>query len=155
MQHAISYDLARGLHIIAAIAWMSGLLMLPRFYASITALAPNDSAVETLLRSARHARTVILAPSMTLTWAIGIFLFLSYFASDWDAPFDSLAKAPLWFWGKLALALVLTAYHGMLVTEGRRLASGERRRSERFWKSISVLPFLVAVVVVLLATIEP
>ena len=37
MQHVIGYDLARGLHIIAVIAWVAGLLMLPRFYAYITA----------------------------------------------------------------------------------------------------------------------
>lgn len=43
MDHAISYDLARGLHIIAVIAWISGLLMLPRFYAYITASQPGVS----------------------------------------------------------------------------------------------------------------
>ena len=41
MEHVISYDLARGLHIIGVIAWVAGLLMLPRFYAYITASAPG------------------------------------------------------------------------------------------------------------------
>ena len=40
MEHLIGYDLARGLHIIAVIAWIAGLLMLPRFYSYITASQP-------------------------------------------------------------------------------------------------------------------
>ena len=154
--HFISHDLARGLHIISVIAWIAGMLMLPRFYANITALPPSDAGVGALLlRSAKHIRTIILAPFMMLAWAFGIFLFFAYFATDWDAPIDRLVAVPLWFWGKLALVLTLTAYHGLLVAEGRRLAAGERRRSESFWRVMSVLPFIVAAAIVLLATLEP
>ncbi|MBL8545979.1 MAG: CopD family protein [Hyphomonadaceae bacterium] len=155
MQHFISYDFARGIHIIAVIAWISGMLMLPRFYANITALNPGDAGVATLLQSAKQIRTIILAPFMTLAWAFGLFLFFTYFASDWETPADRLAGVPVWFWGKLALALALTAYHGVLVAEGRRLATGERRRSEGFWRVMGVVPFVVAIVIVLLATVEP
>lgn len=155
MQHAISYDLARGLHVIAVMAWMAGLLMLPRFYANINALPAGDAATDILLRSAKQIRSFILTPFMVLAWGLGIFLFFGYFASDWETPLNSLATAPLWFWVKLALALCLTGYHGMLIGEGRRLATGERRHSRGFWNVMSVLPFFVAVVIVLLATLEP
>lgn len=155
MQHAISYDLARGLHVIAVIAWMSGLVMLPRFYANISALPAGDAATDILLRSAKQIRSLILTPFMVLVWGLGIFLFFGYFAPDWEAPFDRLAAVPLWFWVKLALALCLTAYHGMLIAEGRRLANGERPHSSGFWNVMSVLPFFAAVVIVLLATLEP
>lgn len=153
--HFISYDLARGLHIISVMAWIAGMLMLPRFYADITALPPSDAAVGALLRSAKHIRTIILAPFMMLAWAFGIFLFFAYFATDWDAPIDRLVAVPLWFWAKFALVLTLTAYHGLLVAEGRRLAASERRRSEGFWRVMSVLPFIVVAAIVLLATLEP
>ncbi len=36
----LSFDLLRGLHIIAVIAWMSGMMYLPRLYAYHTATAP-------------------------------------------------------------------------------------------------------------------
>lgn len=155
MQHLISYDLARGLHIIAVIAWVSGMLMLPRFYASITALPADDRANDALLRSVQQIHTLILVPSMLLAWSFGIFLFFAYFASDWDAPLERLASVPAWFWAKLGLVLGLSAYHGMLVLAGRRLVAGERRHTEAFWRTMSVLPFFVAVVIVLLATLEP
>jgi len=154
-QHIISYDLARGLHVISVIAWIAGILMLPRFYGAITALAPNDPAEQVLLKAAQNIRTIILTPFMVLAWAFGIFLFSTYFASDWDAPAARLEYVPSWFWVKLALAFALTAYHGLLSVEGKRLARGERRRSKRFWSVMSVVPFLVAIAIVLLATLEP
>lgn len=155
MQHLISYDLARGIHIIAVTAWISGMLMLPRIYCDIITLSPSDETTSVLLRSAKHVRTLILTPFMLLAWALGIFLFCTYFASDWEAPLDRLASVPAWFWAKLALALFLTFYHGLLVDEGRRLAATERRRSAAFWRLMTVLPFAVASLIVLLATVEP
>lgn len=131
------------------------MLMLPRFYATITATPHGEPGTQEMLRQARQIRAILLTPFMILAWAFGIFLFFNYFATDWDDPVARLLAVPHWFWAKLAFVLALTAYHGMLLVEGRRLASGERRRSARFWQILSVVPFLIAVAVVLLATLEP
>ena len=69
MEHAISYDLARGLHIIAAIAWIAGLLMLPRFYAYLTPSQPGGELEASMLKAAQSLRAIILGPSMVLAWA--------------------------------------------------------------------------------------
>jgi putative membrane protein len=155
MHHFISYDFARGIHIIAVIAWISGMLMLPRFYACVTALPPSDASVQVLLQSAQRVRTLLLTPFMILAWSFGLFLFFSYFAPDWDDPVARLQHIPHWFLAKFTLVLALTAYHGMLSFEGRRLARGERRHSETFWRVLSIAPFVVAIAIVLLATLEP
>ncbi len=131
------------------------MLMLPRLYAAITALPSGDESAIELLKSARHVRTIVLTPFMVLAWAFGVFLFLAYFAPDWEAPSERLRSVPAWFWVKLALAFSLTAYHGLLNAEGRHLAAGERRRSEQFWRVLSIVPFFVAAAIVLLATSEP
>lgn len=156
MDHVIGYDLARGLHIIAVIAWVAGLLMLPRFYAYITASQPGGELEAAMLKAAAGLRTIILAPSLILTWALGIFLFATYITGDWDRPLlEILGGTPHWFWGKLALVLGLAGYHGFLVASGRKLAAGQRQRSEKFWRLMSEIPFLVAIAAVLLATLEP
>jgi len=156
MQHIISYDLARGLHIIAVIAWISGLLMLPRFYAYITGSQPGGELETAMLKAARSLRSIILGPSIVLAWAFGLFLFAAYIVGDWTCPMgEILAEVPHWFWAKLILVLGLSGYHGYLSSEGRRIAKGERRRSERFWRLMSEVPFLVAIAAVLLATLEP
>ncbi|OQW64398.1 MAG: hypothetical protein A4S17_14310 [Proteobacteria bacterium HN_bin10] len=155
MQHVIGYDLARGLHIIAVIAWVAGLLMLPRFYAYITTAQPGGELEQTMLKAARNLRAIILTPSLILAWAFGIFLFATYLVADWAAFPGVLGTVPHWFWGKLILVLGLSGYHGFLSAEGRKLAAGQRPRSERYWRLMSEVPFLVAIAVVLLATLEP
>lgn len=157
LEHAIGYDLARGLHIIAVIAWIAGLLMLPRFYAYITAAQPGGELDAAMLKAARSLRLIILGPSLVLAWSFGIFLFFTYITGDLgNRPLDDLiASVPHWFWAKLILVLGLSGYHGFLSAEGRRLARGERRHSERFWRLMSEVPFLVAIAAVLLATLEP
>ncbi len=156
MDHVIGYDLARGLHIIAVIAWISGLLMLPRFYAYITGSIPGGELEQAMLKAAHSLRLIILAPSLILAWAFGMFLFATYIVGDWDRPLpDVLAGVPHWFWAKLILVLGLSGYHGYLSAQGRRLVAGERRRSEKFWRLMSEVPFLVAIAVILLATLEP
>ena len=156
MDHVIGYDLARGLHIIAVIAWIAGLLMLPRFYAYITASQPGGELETAMLKAANSLRLIILAPSLVLAWAFGIFLFATYLAGDWTRPVSEvLGQVPHWFWGKLLLVVGLSGYHGYLTSEGRRIAKGERRRTEKFWRLMSEIPFIVAIAAVLLATLEP
>jgi putative membrane protein len=156
MDHVIGYDLARGLHIIAVIAWIAGLLMLPRFYAYVSASQPGGELEPAMLKAARNLRVIVLAPGLIAAWAFGIFLFATYVAGDWTRPLgDILRGVPHWFWLKLLLVVGLSGYHGYLSAEGRRIQKGERRRSERFWRLMSEVPFLVAIAAVLLATLEP
>jgi putative membrane protein len=156
MDHFIGYDLARGLHIIAVIAWIAGLLMLPRFYAYITVSQPGGELEQALLKAARSLRLIILTPSLILAWAFGIFLFGAYLTGDWTGDVSQvLTNVPDWFWLKLILVLGLSGYHGFLSVEGRKLAAGQRPRSERYWRLMSEVPFLVAIAAVLLATVEP
>ena len=156
MGHLISYDLARGLHIIADIAWVAGLLMLPRFYAYQTGSQREGELEAKMVAASRSLRMIIVTPSMILAWTFGIFLFATYIVGDWSRPLPIiLSGVPHWFWLKLVLVLGLSGYHGYLVGEGRRLAKGERRRSEKFWRLMSEVPFLIAIVVILLATVEP
>ncbi|MES1200985.1 MAG: CopD family protein [Pseudomonadota bacterium] len=156
MEHLIPYDLARGLHIIAVIAWVSGMLMLPRFYAYQTGSQPGGELEEKMIKASRSLRLIIVMPSMILAWALGLFLFATYLVTDWDRPIpEVLASVPHWFWAKLVLVLILSAYHGFLIGQGRKLAKGERKHSEKFWRLMSEVPFLIAIAVVLLATVEP
>jgi len=156
MDHLISYDLARGLHIIAVIAWIAGLLMLPRFYAYVSAAQPGGELEQAMLKAAQNLRVIVLSPSLVLAWVFGLFLFANYLTGDWTRPLpDVLASVPHWFWAKLILVLGLSGYHGFLSSAGRKLAAGERRHSEKFWRRMSEVPFLVAIAAVLLATLEP
>ena len=73
------YDLARGLHILAVIAWMAGLLFLPRLYAYDAEQAakpePLRGEMQALLRTWQtRLLRIILNPAMILAWGFGLWL---------------------------------------------------------------------------------
>lgn len=152
----MSYDLVRGLHIISVMAWIAGMLMLPRLYAYQTSAEPGGELERKMIVAARRLRLFVLTPAMLLAWVFGLHLFAVYLVGDWSGgPAEWVRRVPLWFWVKLVFILGLSGLHGYYVAEGRRLAHGERRRTERYWRMVSEIPFLIAIVVVLLATLEP
>ncbi|MET0182945.1 MAG: CopD family protein [Caulobacterales bacterium] len=152
----MSYDLVRALHIISVIAWMAGMLMLPRLYAYQTGAVPGGELEQKMIAASKALRNIILTPSMILAWVFGLHLFATYIIGDWSVGFfPALAHTPHWFWAKFALVLALSGYHGFLVSAGKKLAKGERPYSEKFWRMTNEIPFLIAIAIVLLVTLEP
>jgi putative membrane protein len=143
----MNFDLIRALHIIAVIAWVAGLLMLPRLYAYQTESQPGGELERKMIDAARRLRVLILTPAIILSFAFGLLLYAM------RAPAGS--APPLWLAAKIVLALALAGLHGYFVREGRTLAKGQRRRSARFWRSIGEVPFIVAAIIVVLAALEP
>jgi putative membrane protein len=126
------YNLLRGLHIIAVIAWMAGMMYLPRLYvyhAGATAGSELDVTFQTMeLKLLR----IIINPAMILTWLLG----------------------QPWMWVKLGGVLFLTSWHGFLAAARKTFANGTNTRSARFWRMTNELPFLAAVIMVLAVTTE-
>lgn len=150
-----AYDLARGLHIIAVIAWMAGMLFLPRLYAYDAEQAdkpePLRSEMRALLRlwQVRLLR-IIVNPAMILAFVFGGWLLWlrSGEGADW-----SFAHEP-WMVVKLAGVFALSAWHGFLAGQRKKIAAGTSKRSGRFWRMTNEIPFLIAIVMVLAVTLE-
>ena len=143
----MNYELIRGLHIIAVIAWVAGLLMLQRLYAYHAEAEPGGELAKKMLDASRRVRVLILTPAIGLAFIFGLLLFMQRFGSA-GAP-------PIWVTIKIVLALGLAGYQGFLSAEGRKLAKGQKPRSGRFWRLIGEVPILISIVIVLLATLEP
>jgi putative membrane protein len=150
-----AYDLARGLHILAVIAWTAGLLFQPRLFAydAEQALKPEPlkSEMQALLRlwQARLLR-IILNPAMLLAWGLGGWLIWirSGDGADW-----SFLTQP-WMVTKLIGVVALTGWHHYLSVEKARIDAGTSVRTGRFWRMTNELPFLLAIVMVLSVTTE-
>ena len=142
----MNIELIRGLHIIAVIAWMAGLMMLPRLYAYQCESQAGGELETKMIEAARRLRVLILTPSLLIAFLLGLNLF--YLRVGAAAP-------PLWLVLKIALALALAALHGYFAAAGRKLAKGERVRDGRFWRMIGEAPMILAILIVLLAVLEP
>ncbi len=143
------YDLLRGLHILAVIAWMAGLLYLPRLFA-YHAGAERGSQMDATFRTmeAKLLR-IIMNPAMVAAWIFGLCLI----AADGETRGWGFLKEP-WIVVKLAGVLFLTWWHHYLGVARKKLAAGTSTRSERFWRMTNELPFLAAIVMVIAVTTE-
>ena len=145
------YDLLRGLHIIAVIAWMAGMLYLPRLFAYHTETAPPGTEFDAHFKvwEAKLLR-IIVNPAMIATFVFGLALL--YIDGSQRLGWGFLLKP--WMLTKLAGIVFLSAWHGYLARARKQIARGERPRSARFWRMTNELPFLAAIVMVLAVTTE-
>jgi putative membrane protein len=145
------YDLLRGLHIIAVIAWMAGVLYLPRLYAYHTETAPPGSEFDGHFKvwEAKLLR-IIVNPAMILAFALGLALI--WFDGTRRLGWDFLLQP--WMIVKLAGVVFLGWWHGFLARARKQIAAGERPHTAKFWRMTNELPFLAAIVMVLAVTLE-
>lgn len=139
-----NFNLIRGLHIVAVIAWMAGMLYLPRLYVYHSKATAGSELDETFKVMELKLLRIIINPAMILTWLFGLSLMA--------ARPDVLAQP--WMWVKLAGVLFLSSWHGFLAGARKKFAAGTNARSEKFWRMTNELPFLAAVVMVLAVTTE-
>jgi putative membrane protein len=145
------YDLLRGLHILAVIAWMAGLLYLPRLFAYHTETAPPGSEFDGhFQRWEAKLQRIIMNPAMVLAFVFGLALI--YVDGTERLGWGFLARP--WMLTKLAGVVFLAGWHGYLAAARRQIAAGQRPRSAKFWRMTNELPFLAAIVMVIAVTTE-
>lgn len=144
------YNLLRGLHIIAVIAWMAGMLYLPRLFAYHTQATRGSEMDLTFQTMEVKLLRIIINPAMALTWTFGVLLILS--DSQIRGGFGFLAQP--WMLTKLAGVFFLSGWHGFLAKARKQFAAGTNTRSNKFWRATNELPFLAAIVMVIAVTTE-
>lgn len=146
------YDLLRGLHIIVVIAWMAGMMYLPRLYAYHTETAPPGTEFDAhFLVWERKLLKIIINPSMVLVWIFGVSLILWHVYGAKEG-WGFLAQP--WMIVKLAAVIFISGWHGFLAGSYKKFAAGQRPRSAKFWRATNELPFLAAIVAVLAVTLQ-
>jgi protoporphyrinogen IX oxidase len=147
----VNYDLLRGLHILAVIAWMAGLLYLPRLFAYHSEAKAGSELDATFQVMERKLYRIIMNPAMLAAWLLGLALIYVN-ATGLRGGWDFLAQP--WMLVKLAGVLFLTWWHHFLGVARKRFAAGTNTRPRRFWLMTNELPFLAAVVMVIAVTTE-
>ena len=132
----------KALHIIAAMAWMAGLLYLPRLFAYHAACedAPGRARFATM-ESRLYRR--IMGPAMGATIVLGFAVMgVGRFGGNW-------------LWAKIALVALLFAFHIWCGRCVRAFARNENPRSEKFFRVANELPALLMVFIVILVVVKP
>lgn len=138
------YLWAKALHVVAIIAWMAGLLYLPRLFVYHAAAAPGSEASETFKVMERRLLRAIVNPAMVATWALGLWLAWrgGWFAAGW-------------LHGKIALVLLMSGLHGYLAGGVRRFAQDRNTKSARHWRVVNEVPTVLMIAIVILVIVKP
>jgi len=134
----------KALHVIAVIAWMAGMLYLPRLFVYHCVAEPGSSQSETFKVMERRLLRAIINPAMAVTWVVGLWLM-------WAGGFLGSG----WMHAKLVLVLAMSAVHGMLSRWVRDFAADRNRHSQKFYRIINEVPTILMIGIVILVIVKP
>ena len=141
-----TYLLLKSLHLIAVIAWMAGLLYLPRIFVYHVENSEKEETTKIFETMEKRLYFYIMRPAMVLTWLFGIMLIynighevFSYF----------------WIQVKLFLVILLTIYHEYLGKCLKTLKLGTNKRSSRFFRIINEIPTVLLIFIVFVIIFKP
>jgi putative membrane protein len=138
------YEWVKAFHVIAVIAWMAGMLYLPRLFVYHCEADVGSRQSETFKVMERRLLKVIINPAMIATWLLGLWL-------AWQG---GLYRAH-WFEAKFVLVLALSGVHGVLARCSRDFAADRNRRSQRYYRIINEIPAVLMVAIVILVVVKP
>ena len=136
----------KAFHVVAIIAWMAGLLYLPRLFVYHVSAPRGSELSATFKVMEKRLLRYITTPAMIASWALGLWLVLGG-VIDW--------RADGWFHAKLALVLALSAFHGLLAKWTKDFALDRNTHSERFYRIANEIPALLMLGIVILVIVRP
>jgi putative membrane protein len=136
----------KALHILSVIAWMAGLLYLPRLFVYHAAARPGSEAAETFKVMERRLLRGIMNPALIGTYVFGVWLAATPGAVDWGEG---------WIYVKLAAVLGLTAIHHRLSVWRKAFAADRNTRSAGFYRAVNEIPTLLLILIVVMVVVRP
>jgi putative membrane protein len=134
----------KALHIIAVIAWMAGMLYLPRLFVYHAVAKPGSELSETFKTMEYRLLNFIMMPAMSVTWIVGIALVLQ---GQW--------LAAGWFHAKFAAVLAMTLLHGLFSHWVNEFRFDRNQHSQKFFRIVNEIPTFLLIVIVVLAAVKP
>ena len=139
-----AYLWVKALHVISVIAWMAGMLYLPRLYVYHCAAEPGSVQSETFKVMERRLLRAIINPAMIASWAFGLLLVAHL--GLWD---------DAWMQAKFAFLLAMQLIHAGFARWRRHFDRDENRHSERFYRIMNEVPTLAMIFIVILVIVRP
>jgi protoporphyrinogen IX oxidase len=134
----------KAFHIIAVIAWMAGMLYLPRLFVYHCEAEPGSKQSETFKVMEWRLLKYIINPAMVATWVLG--LVLAWQGGWYDAG---------WLYAKFALVIVMSAIHGFFVRWVKDFAADRNTRSQKFYRLANEIPTVLLILIVILVVLKP
>jgi protoporphyrinogen IX oxidase len=135
----------KALHVIAVIAWMAGMLYLPRLFVYHADAQKGSIQSETFKIMERRLYRGITTPAMIAAWAFGLWMIFAGMV-DWSAG---------WPYLKAVGVLLLSTFHGVLGRWRRDFAEDRNTRASRFYRAVNEIPTVLMIVIVIAVVVKP
>lgn len=136
----------KALHIISVIAWMAGMLYLPRLFIYHVSAAPGSDKSETFKVMERRLLRAIINPAMIAAFLFGGLLIAAQGGEIWQSP---------WFHLKGVCILGLAALHAMLARWRKEFFMDQNQHSEKFFRIANEVPTVLMIIIVIMAVVKP
>ncbi len=136
----------KALHIIGVIAWMAGLLYLPRLFVYHAAVEPGSAQSETFKVMERRLLRAIMNPALAVSLVTGGLLIANLGGESWSSG---------WLHAKLVCVLGLFAMHGLMARWRRDFAADRNERSQKFYRVANEVPTVLMIGIVVFAVVRP
>jgi len=140
------YPWIKALHIISVVAWMAGLLYLPRLFVYHAEARPGSDASETFKVMERRLLKQIITPAMIAAWSFGILLVLTPGVLGWSSG---------WWHVKLACVFLLSGFHGAVSKWRRAFLEDRNTRPARFFRIANEVPTVLMAIIVIMVIVRP
>jgi len=134
----------KSLHIFMVIAWMAGMLYLPRLFVYHADAAVGSKESETFKVMERRLLRGIMNPAMIVVWVVGLWMAVS---GGW--------MVAGWMHAKLALVLVMSAVHGLYSKWRKDFEADRNTRSASYYRIWNEVPAVILIAIIVLVVIKP
>ena len=136
------YNWVKILHISFVVAWMAGLLYLPRLFVYHKENENENKAVAIFKVMEKRLYFYIMNPAAVLVWFSGIYL-------GHVLGFDT------WLIVKIGVVLIMTAYHILLGIHLNDFKLDKQIRTSRYFRIINEIPFFLLFIILIMVVMKP
>ena len=135
----------KALHLIAVIAWMAGMMYLPRLFIYHLESKKGGEAEKNFVVMERRLLKGIMNPAIGAVWILGILMLVA----------NSATLSAGWFHVKLLFVILISGAHGFYASAQRKFEAGTRVRTAKFWRILNEAPFVGLIIIVFMVILKP
>ena len=136
------FNTLKVIHIFSLIAWMVGLLYLPRLFVNHASPQITKETSETFKLMERRLYRIIMFPSFIITWISGLSM-THYVGID------------TWLILKFFFVILLSAYHFFCLKCINDFKNDKNKFSTKFFRITNEVPSLILIFIIILVVFKP
>ena len=136
------FNILKSIHIFSVIAWMAGLLYLPRIFMYHADTSITNETSKTFKVMEKKLFSIIMTPALIFTWVSG--LSMTHYLG-----FDN------WLILKLLFVLLLTIYHFLCRKWLKDFAIDNNKIKPKFFRITNEIPAIFLIIIIILVIFKP